>query len=134
MPKIIRNSHITREYSGRIKEKAKKDWKFAFDSFMLEFSEEVAKQLTRMNVSNSQLAEILGTSRSYVTQILNGKPNMRLATLFRFCFLIGLRPEVQVLSNDPLDFDHYGTNATHDMKLLKLELSTTANEEYEAAS
>jgi transcriptional regulator with XRE-family HTH domain len=57
--------------------------------------------MIRKNMSKAQLAQMLGTSRSYVTQLLTGKPNLTLSTLFKICYTIGLKP-VTRFETEPL--------------------------------
>jgi transcriptional regulator with XRE-family HTH domain len=103
MPKFISDSKNISSAQKRIDEKFKNDWQFSLNVQLLELSEEISKQLVRRNLSRAQFAQLLGTSRSYVTQLLTGKPNLTLASLFKICSTIGLNPKMifDVESFDP---------------------------------
>jgi transcriptional regulator with XRE-family HTH domain len=93
MSKFVRDSESGKQFASRLHE-LKQDWSFALDRAVLEITESISRQMNRRNLSRAQLAEILGTSRSYVTQLVKGKPNLQLNTLFKVAFAIGLRPAI----------------------------------------
>lgn len=101
MPRIIKNSKISSSAQQRIAEKVKSSWEFSLNVFSLELSEEISKQMIRKNINKAQLAQMLGTSRSYITQLLTGKPNLTLSTFFKLCHTIGLKP-VTHFETEPL--------------------------------
>lgn len=94
MPKFVNDSKYISSAQKRIDEKFKNNWQFSLNVQLLELSEEISKQLVRRNLSRAQFAQMLGTSRSYVTQLLTGKPNLTLASLFKICSTIGLNPRM----------------------------------------
>lgn len=100
MSKLIRDSKITQEFVSRISHKSETDWRFSLNVFLMNFASELAVQLERKNISKSDLALLLGTSRPYITQLLNKKQNLRLETLFKICFAIGLVPEIELRETD----------------------------------
>jgi len=95
MPKFINDSKTISSAQKRIDGKVKNDWDFSLNVQLLAFSEEISKQLVRKNLSRAQFAQLLGTSRSYVTQLLTGKPNLTLASLFKICSTVGLNPKMK---------------------------------------
>jgi transcriptional regulator with XRE-family HTH domain len=94
MPIKIRNSSLKKEYTERINNKLKTDWKFALRIFQMELTEEILKELIKRNLNRSDLARLLSVSRSHISQLLNGKINLRLNTYFKLCFEIGIIPQV----------------------------------------
>jgi transcriptional regulator with XRE-family HTH domain len=133
--KFINKSRLTEEYSNRINEKSKNDWRFALDLFLLQLNEDISKQLERRNINKSQLAEIVGTSRSYVTQLLNGKPNLRFETFFKLCFSIGLIPKTVF---EPIENENYNIKQverlTETMQLSQIIVKTSKISDYETVT
>ncbi len=54
---------------------------YAQEKLILEVSERIMDVLEKRNLNRVQLADVLGTSKSHVTQLLNGTRNMTLRTL-----------------------------------------------------
>ena len=50
---------------------------------LLDVTEGIVKRMIEQNVRRTDLAERLGTSRAYVTKLLDGQENMTLRTLVR---------------------------------------------------
>lgn len=69
---------------------------------LLDITEQIASQMLAKGVKKRDLAERLGVSRSYVTRMLEGTPNLTVRSLVRVslaldCDLqIGLRPRANV--------------------------------------
>jgi transcriptional regulator with XRE-family HTH domain len=120
MLKRIKNSSLKKEYTERINNKLTTDWKFALKIFQMELTEEILKELEKRNLSRSDLANNLGVSRSYISQLLNGRVNLRSNTFFRLCFEIGLIPNINYSRMDNLLFEKH--------KICKIaeELSTSS--------
>lgn len=95
MPKFINDSTALPSAQKRIDEKSRNNWEFALNVLLLQLSEEISKQLVRKNLSRAQFAQLLGTSRSYITQLLTGKPNLTLTSLFKICSSVGLNPKMK---------------------------------------
>lgn len=104
MPKFISNSKLSKKFSDRVRERETNDWEFNAEYVLLQLSEEISKQLQRMNINQADLARLLGTSRAHVTQVLKGKPNLRLKTLFKLCHVIGLGIKMEFLPLEIRDF------------------------------
>jgi transcriptional regulator with XRE-family HTH domain len=105
MSKFVKNSSLRREYTERINNKLATDWKFALKVFQMELTEQILKELEKRNLSRSDLAAVLGVSRSYISQLLNGRVNLRSDTFFKLCFEIGLIPNVNYSRKDDLLFE-----------------------------
>lgn len=100
MGRFVKGSEITRPFRERLEEKAQSDWKFQANVFSLQFAEAIAKQLERKDMTRAQLAKALGTSRAYVTQLLKGKTNLTVETLYRICHAVDIQPNIGL--NEPV--------------------------------
>lgn len=58
----------------------------------MDFMRAVEEYMEKHNMSRKQLAEHLGCSRSYVSQILNGDTNLSLEKLYEIALAIGKVP------------------------------------------
>ena len=64
------------------------------EGLILEATELLSELMARENITKAELAQRLNCSKSYVTQVLNGRANLTLRTLanlgcalgYRFCF------------------------------------------------
>jgi transcriptional regulator with XRE-family HTH domain len=56
---------------------------FRLENILFEIGEKVSLYMKEQNLNRVQLAERLGVSRSYVTQILNSNPNLTVKTLLK---------------------------------------------------
>ena len=56
---------------------------YLYEGVVLELTEQIAAQMKERGISRSDLAERLGTSRAYVTKLLDGHENMTVKTLVR---------------------------------------------------
>ncbi|MGD0037095.1 MAG: helix-turn-helix transcriptional regulator [Bacteroidota bacterium] len=105
MLRRIKDSSLKKEYSERINNRLTTDWKFALKIFQMELTEQILTELEKRNLSRSDLAAVLGVSRSYISQLLNGRVNLRSNTYFRLCFEIGLVPNINYSCMDNLLFE-----------------------------
>ncbi len=60
------------------------------ESFILDVTEEIHVQMEEMGVSRTELAERMGKSKAYVSQLLSGNRNMTLRSLAAISFALGL--------------------------------------------
>lgn len=67
---------------------------FAREELVYNVTEDILVTLEDLEISKKELAQRLGKSRSFVTQVLSGARNMTLGTLSDICFSIGVRPKV----------------------------------------
>ena len=59
------------------------------EGFIIETTEDIIGLMEEKGVSRVELAERLGTSRAFISQVLNGSRNMTLRTLFRISRALG---------------------------------------------
>lgn len=68
---------------------------------ILEFTEDVVREMERQGITRTELAQRLGASPAYVTKILRGKVNFTLATMVRLARALGTEVHVQLASPVP---------------------------------
>jgi len=76
----------------------------ALEDLLLDINEQIATLMEQQELTRSELADRLGRSRAYVTQLLNGKPNLTLKTLVQITLALGARPGV-TLAAQPATLD-----------------------------
>lgn len=64
----------------------------AQEALILEVSEAIWTVLEKLEITKADLARALGTSKAYVTQLLDGRRNMTLRTLADVAFRLELEP------------------------------------------
>ncbi len=69
---------------------------FAREKLVYNVTEDILVLLEDMGVNKKDLANKLGKSPSFVTQILSGARNMTLGTLSDVCFAIGAKPSIAI--------------------------------------
>ncbi len=62
-------------------EDIKKDPEFLAEDLILRITEKISRIMKNKNITKSELAERLNTSKAYITKLLNGNPNMTVMTL-----------------------------------------------------
>jgi antitoxin component HigA of HigAB toxin-antitoxin module len=68
---------------------------FERERVLFEAAEVIAKAMEKRGVNKTQLASILGTRKSYITQLLNGAENMTLAKVSDVLFELDQRFSIQ---------------------------------------
>lgn len=63
---------------------------------ILEFTEDVVREMERQGISRTELAQRLGTTPAYVTKILRGKVNFTLGTMVRLARALSSEIHVQL--------------------------------------
>ena len=76
--------------------------KIAQEQLILDVTESVFEQLEIQGKSKVDLAEAMGCSKAYVTQLLNGSRNMTLRTLSDVAFALDVEPRFEVGFRDQL--------------------------------
>jgi transcriptional regulator with XRE-family HTH domain len=82
---------------------------FHRESFILDVTEGICAQMQEQGTSRAQLAERLGTTKSFVSQVLNGHRNMTLGTLADIAFALEIQVKVQ-FCNDQWENEEYSSN------------------------
>lgn len=132
MAKFVRNSSLKKEYTERINNKLATDWKFALKVFQMKLTEEILTELEKRNLNRSDLAKILNVSRSYISQLLNGKINLRSDTYFKLCFEIGLIPKINYSRMEDLGFEKWKTcEVTEELIMPSINIETKVMGQYE---
>lgn len=62
--------------------------------FLLKATEDLVQIMDDQGVSRAGLAQRMGTSRAFISQVLNGNRNMTLRTLFRICRALGYDAQI----------------------------------------
>ena len=68
----------------------------AQEQLMLEVSESILEEMERLDVTQAELAERLGKTRGFVSQLLSGERNMTLRTLADLCWGVGVVPSLDL--------------------------------------
>jgi antitoxin component HigA of HigAB toxin-antitoxin module len=76
---------------------------FYRDSFILDVTEQICGHMEEQRISRVTLAETLGKSKSYVSQVLSGNRNMTLATLADVAYALRLQIKMQLTDTRQTD-------------------------------
>lgn len=68
---------------------------FYLENFQNELFIEIKSYMEKENLNQSQLAEKLGVTRGYISQVLNGNFNHSIGKLIEISLAIGLAPIIQ---------------------------------------
>lgn len=74
------------------------DW--AFYKYRDGLFEEICSVMERNEIKRTDLAKMLGKSRSFVTQLFSGSSNITLKTLCEILYVLDVRPETRLVSKD----------------------------------
>ncbi|MBF0383299.1 MAG: helix-turn-helix transcriptional regulator [Magnetococcales bacterium] len=77
---------------GWIQESPENERALFQEDYILEVTEGIWEQMELKQVSKKELADKLGKSKAYITQILNGSRNMTLRTQADIAFALGVKP------------------------------------------
>lgn len=66
---------------------------FAKDKLVFTVTEDTLVAMEEANISQKEMAKILGKSKSFMTQVLSGNRDMTLKTLSDLCFALGIEPK-----------------------------------------
>ena len=72
------------------------DPEFQTELLLLDINEQIVERMVARGIRRSELAQRLGSSRAFVTQLLNGKPNLTLKTLVQVAHALGMAVDVQL--------------------------------------
>ena len=84
-------------------------------------TEAVAETMANQGLNRAQLAEVLGTSRPNVTQLLSGSRNMTLRTLAALAHACGARAAVQLEPLTDWRFEQLGDRAVQRLRYAKVQ-------------
>ena len=73
---------------------------YAEESLILEVSEMIWDELKKRELSKADLASATGTSKSHISQLLNGSRNMTLRTLADIAFALNMVPRFHLSDED----------------------------------
>lgn len=72
------------------------------EELTFDVTEEILIIMEDKGITKKDLADKLGKSKAYISQLLSGSKNMTLRTLSDLCFALGVKPSVQF--EDSLEF------------------------------
>jgi transcriptional regulator with XRE-family HTH domain len=88
---------------------------FARQDFVYNVTEDLLVAIETQNITKQDLANRLGKSRSFVTQLLSGSRNMTLGTLSDICFALDIKPTVKLnLKNSDAEWQDAPSSASVD--------------------
>lgn len=105
MTKNDGGSKISSFFRDALATKYQEDPIFLAKSVSLQFAETISKQLDRKGMSKADLASRIGTSRPYVTELLKGKSNITIETMFKICLSMEIMPSVDFVPIVPQLFE-----------------------------
>lgn len=73
------------------------------EGLIFRVTEQIAAAMEERKIRKSELAASMGTTKSYITQLLNGSENMTLAKVAEVFFALGLRVDITAT---PIDSVH----------------------------
>jgi len=82
-------------------EEFRDDPEFVADGVSLEIISGIHQAMQRQGLTKKQLAERVGVSPAFISQVLNGKPNLTLLTLAKFCIALGLDCHIELRPRPP---------------------------------
>ena len=68
----------------------KDDPEFIAERIIVNIVEDIYRLMENKNISNADLAQKMGTSRPYISKLLNGNPNMTILTLVKVAKALGV--------------------------------------------
>lgn len=82
------------EWFAKMQQEFAGDPEYLAEKLALEIVAQLSMEMERQGLTGKELAERIGTSPAFVSQVLNGKPNMTLLTLCKFAAALGMAPQV----------------------------------------
>lgn len=76
---------------------------FAEESLITEVLDLIHQKMNEADVSKSDLAALLGTSKANISTILNGSRNITLRTLSNICFALDVTPKFDLENKKQID-------------------------------
>ena len=97
-----------REYEG--------DPDYVAETMALHLAEQATRLLEKRNMSRSELADLMGVSRAYVTKILNAPPNLTLRSIATLALALGAKPSISLSTPASMKYSvsqQEGSSANH---------------------
>jgi len=85
-----------RDWFERRLQEYKDDPEFQTELLLLDINEQIVERMVARGIRRSELAQRLGSSRAFVTQLLNGKPNLTIKTLVQVANALDMAVNVQL--------------------------------------
>jgi transcriptional regulator with XRE-family HTH domain len=126
MQSFVRNKKIEDEFKESI-ECGEKDWSLYTEKLLLDVREIIAQQMKRENISRADFAKLLNCSKSYITQLLNGDTNIKLGTLVKVLFALGVKPSINY-TYENIEILKINKNTTVEMEFKESTKTTTVIE------
>jgi transcriptional regulator with XRE-family HTH domain len=82
------------EWFSTMEQQFAHDPEYLAEKLALEIVAQLCLEMERQGLTGKELAERIGTSPAFVSQVLNGKPNLTLLTLCKFAAALGTVPRV----------------------------------------
>jgi transcriptional regulator with XRE-family HTH domain len=76
------------------------DWEFVLETSLLNIAEQIAREMEARRITKAELANRMGVSRAYITQLLRGDTNISIGTLFKVTASLNLQPTIQLKRRD----------------------------------
>ena len=71
------------------------DWEYLHERALLDITERIVAEMESRGITRSKLADELHVSRAYISQLLGGKPDFTLGTLFKVARALGMKPVIE---------------------------------------
>jgi transcriptional regulator with XRE-family HTH domain len=120
MPQFVKNKNIEDEFNQSLNY-VESNWSLYLEKQLLNIREVLAQQMEVRGLSRADLAKSLDCSRSYISQLLNGNTNIRLSTLFKVAFSLGVKPRIEYSCDNFDEFKVFNSKKTLHMNFKELE-------------
>jgi transcriptional regulator with XRE-family HTH domain len=84
----------------RLNDKLKDDPSFIAEGLALEIAMQINEALTKKGIQRRELAQRINAKPSYISEILNGTPNMTLLTLSKFAVALDQKITITLTPSD----------------------------------
>lgn len=92
----------TNEWFIKNLEEFKFDTEFLTEELIIEFNEQIVKQMKKMNLKRVELAKKLGVSKAFITKLLNGNSNLTIKTMVALAKALDCKLDIDLC---PLDYN-----------------------------
>lgn len=137
MAQFVKNQKIEDDFNQSI-EFIEKDYPLYTEKLLLDFREVLSERINKSGISRAKLATMLGCSKSYITQLLDGTANIRLGTLVKVLFSLGVKPIINYEYEDIEALKFFKKNTVIEMEFKETSKTITLEnkinqQEYERA-